>query len=104
MRSHGGAQSVSSEPCCPPYLASCQLRAVPVPDYDADDGQILATLPKGTAREFRSGFSLTGPGMSASFKVYIILTTGNEAGSESVSVTRPWYYPDTNKQSLGRLV
>jgi len=39
-------------------------------------------------REFRADSSLAGPGMAASFKVYVILTTENEAGSEEVSVER----------------
>jgi len=66
-----------------------ELRGVPGPEYDGDDEQVIATLPKGASpREFRTDFSLAGPGMAASFKVYVILTTENEAGSEEVSVER----------------
>jgi len=34
-------------------------------------------------------FSLTTPGLTAGFKVYVALNTGNERGSDSVYVTRP---------------
>lgn len=44
---------------------------------------------KSLVREFRTDFSLAGPGMAASFKVYVILTTENEAGSEEVTIERP---------------
>ena len=67
-----------------------ELRAVPGPEYTAEDEQVIATLAKGAApREFRTDFSLASPGMAASFKVYVVLTTGNEAGSEAVTVERP---------------
>ena len=66
-----------------------ELRGVPGPEYIGEDEQVIATLPKGASpREFRTDFSLAGPGMAASFKVYVILTTENEAGSEAVSVER----------------
>lgn len=66
-----------------------QLRGVPGPDYDSDDETFIANIPKGAAREFRTAFSLGSPGMAASFKVYVILTTGHEAGSDAVSIERP---------------
>ena len=67
-----------------------ELRGVPGPEYDGEDEQVIATLPKGASpREFRTDFSLAGPGMAASFKVYVILTTENEAGSEAVTIERP---------------
>ena len=67
-----------------------ELRAVPGPEYNSEDEQVIATLPKGASpREFRTDFSLGSPGMAASFKVYVVLTTGNEAGSDPVSVERP---------------
>ena len=70
-------------------LKSYQLRAVPGPEYDGEDEIVLATLPKGAPRQFRSPFSLAEPGTSASFKIYVILSTGNEAGSKPVTVQRP---------------
>ena len=43
----------------------------------------------GGSREFLTDFSLTAPGLTAGFKVYVILDTGNERGSEAVFLTRP---------------
>lgn len=70
-------------------LESYQLRGTPGPDYLTEDEVVLATLPKGAPRSFRTAFSLAQPGTAASFKVYVILTTGNEAGSKAVTVERP---------------
>jgi hypothetical protein len=70
-------------------LESYQVRGVPGPDYDGDDEVVVATIPKGAARELRTDYSLSGSGMQASFKVYVVLTTGNEAGSNVVTVERP---------------
>lgn len=70
-------------------LASYQVRGVPGPEYDGEDEVVLATIPKGSPRQFRTAFSLAEPGTEASFKVYVILKTGNETGSKPVTVARP---------------
>lgn len=70
-------------------LKEYQVRAVPGPDYDTDDEAVLITVPAGGARTFATVFGLPVPGATASFKVYVVLKTGNERGSEPVSVTRP---------------
>ncbi len=70
-------------------LEAYQVRGVPGPDYDGEDEVVLATIPKGAPRQFRTPFSLAEPGTAASFKVYVILSTGNEAGSNAVTVERP---------------
>jgi len=70
-------------------LEGYQVRGVPGPDYNGEDEVVLATIPKGTPRQFHTAFSLAEPGTEASFKVYVILTTGNEAGSKAVTVVRP---------------
>jgi hypothetical protein len=41
------------------------------------------------ANEFTVAFGLTQPGTAASFKVFVVLTTGNRAGSATVVVERP---------------
>ncbi len=69
-------------------LARYELRGVPGPDYAGEDETLIATLAPDAPREFRTAFSLAQPGMAASFKVYVILTTGNEAGSDAVTVER----------------
>lgn len=70
-------------------LAEYEIRAVAGPDYDAEDETVIANIPAGAPREFRTAYSLSNPGMAASFRVYVLLETGNEAGSDTVTVTRP---------------
>ena len=41
------------------------------------------------AREFETTFGLNQPGAQVALKVFVILETGNEAGSEVMLVTRP---------------
>ena len=59
------------------------------PDYDAEDETVIGNIPAGAPREFRTAYSLENPGMAASFRVYVILETGNEAASNTATVTRP---------------
>ncbi len=66
-----------------------QVRGVPGIEYHSEDEKVVATIAKDAARECHTHFSLTAPGMAASFKVYTVLTTGHEAGSEAVTVERP---------------
>ena len=70
-------------------LARYELRGNPGDTYDDDDAVTIATHTPGDPREFLTGFGLTQPGTHASFKVYVILTTGNEAGSAPMRVERP---------------
>ena len=71
-------------------LEEYQVRAVPGDDYQLDDEQILATLPAGASPlELLSAFGLNTPGQAVGYKVYVVLNTGNERGSEAVYVTRP---------------
>ena len=72
-----------------PDLKEYEIRGVPGPEYNAEDEQVLGKIPKGALREYRTDFSLGQPGTSASFKVFVVLTTGNEKGSTAVTVTRP---------------
>ena len=46
-------------------------------------------VPAGGPRELFTPFALGAPGLTAGFKVYVILTTGNERGSDAKFVTRP---------------
>ena len=51
---------------------------------------ILATIPAGTTpMKLLSAFALNTPGQTVGYKVYVVVTTGNERGSEAVYVTRP---------------
>ena len=66
-----------------------EVRAVPGDTYNADDETVLATVEPGAAREFLTNFALSLPGLTVGFKVYVVLTMGNERGSTPVYLTRP---------------
>ena len=72
-----------------PELASYQVRAVPGPDYSTDDETLLATIPPNAPRTYQSAAGLALPGTAMSYKIYVRLTTGNEAGSNAQTVVRP---------------
>ena len=50
---------------------------------------VIATHLPADPREFVTAFGLLLPGSRVSLKVFVILTTGNEAGSATVVVQRP---------------
>jgi hypothetical protein len=66
-----------------------QLRACPGPDYDTDIESVVASVPKGQPPVFHTDKFLTEAGEVASFRVYVILTTGGEAGSNTAVMARP---------------
>lgn len=70
-------------------LVRYEVRAVPGDDYDPQDEQVVATVPAGGAREVLTNFALATPGVTAGFKVVVVLATGNERASTAVYVTRP---------------
>lgn len=70
-------------------LESYPFRGVPGPDDAAEDEAVVAILPKGAPRTFRTTVSLAEPGTAASFKVCVHFATGNESGSNAVTLQRP---------------
>jgi hypothetical protein len=72
-----------------PDLASYQLRAcLGTTKYTVDQEQVIATHPAGTVTPFQTDEGLVASGSKAFYKVYVMLSTGNEKGSKSVAVTR----------------
>jgi hypothetical protein len=65
------------------------IGGVVVFDYTADDESTLITIPAGGALTYNTSAGFGIPGSAVSYKVYVRLTTGNEAGSDAVTVTRP---------------
>ena len=64
------------------------VRFSPGATYDSGSSSISANLPPGTTtHETLDG--LASPGDVASFKVFVVLTTGNQAGSNTATITRP---------------
>ena len=76
-------------PSTDPDLAGYQVRATPGPDYSSDDETLLATIPPGAPLQYNTAGGLAVPGSAMSYKIYVILNTDHEAGSNAVSVTRP---------------
>jgi hypothetical protein len=68
-------------------LQQYEIRVSSGATYDAGTASVAGQVLAGT-EEFRTTQELLAPGDTATFKVYVILTTGNEAGSNTVSITR----------------
>jgi hypothetical protein len=71
-----------------PDLANYSVRYHPGPRYRAAEEQSVALLGPGVLT-FATDFGLVASGSLAWFKVYVILSTGNEKGSNAVKVIRP---------------
>ena len=72
-----------------PTLARYELRGCPGPVYDEKDSVLIGIRLPTDPRELTTDFGLTQPGMEASYKVVVVLETGNEAGSAAMTVERP---------------
>ena len=70
-----------------------ELRGNVGEDYSDEDAVVIATNEPGEAREFVTPFGLNQPGARVALKVYVILNTGNEAGSGALFVQRPVSVP-----------
>ena len=71
-------------------LAGYDLHAVVGEDWDAEDAEVVATLPPGAdPREFITTFGLNQPGAVATYVVYVRLTTGNHKGGAPITIARP---------------
>ncbi len=68
-------------------LDDYQVRMSPGATYDADTATVVATVPSDTL-SLSTTTGLDNPGDIASFKVFVRLTTGNESGSNTVTITR----------------
>ena len=69
-------------------LQNYSLRMTPGPTYDTQNETVVASVTSGqTTFETTSG--LENPGDVASYKVYAVLDTSNESGSNPVTISRP---------------
>ena len=71
-----------------PHLLHYSVRTAPGPHYLAADESVIANIPPGTLT-FSTIEGLVAPGATALYRVYVVLTTLNEKGSNTVAVTRP---------------
>ena len=65
------------------------MRFSPGPNYSTENETVVGSVPPADPLELFTDVGLTTSGDVASYKVYVITTTGNEAGSNAVTVTRP---------------
>ena len=65
-----------------------EIRMTPGPTYNSSSATAIGSVQSGTT-EFRTTDGLANSGDVASYKIYVVLTTGNEAGSNAVTITRP---------------
>lgn len=72
-----------------PDLKEYELRWCAGASYSTNADHVAGTVPAGTTPVFVTTKGLMVSGATASFRVYVRLTTGGEAGSETVVVTRP---------------
>lgn len=72
-----------------PDLDHYELRSCPGPEYSAEDESVIANIPAGDPLSFSTSAGLATPGSAVSYRVYVRLSTGNQAGSETVTITRP---------------
>jgi hypothetical protein len=70
-------------------LLHYEIRFCAGPNYSTENETVIGTVLPGAALEFLTDAGLANPGNIASFKVYVITTTGNEKGSNTVVITRP---------------
>jgi len=70
-------------------LLRYEIRFCAGPNYSTENESVIGTVLAGGLLEFLTDSGLTTPGNVASFKVYVVTTTGNEKGSNTVVVTRP---------------
>ena len=66
-----------------------EVRATVGEDYDAEDDVSVGIVPKEGPRELVTPLGLGVPGGVVNFKVFVVLTTGNERGSNNLEIRRP---------------
>ena len=74
-------------------ISHYELRGNAGDAYNDDDAVVIASHEPGEPMEFVTAFALTQPGAKAAFKLFVVLTTGNEAGSAEMIVERPVSVP-----------
>jgi len=72
-----------------PNLSHFEIRFCAGPNYSTENEVVIGSLTPAELREFVTNHGLTTAGNTASFKVYEVLTTGNEKGSNTLVITRP---------------
>ncbi|TXT19441.1 MAG: hypothetical protein FD138_4338, partial [Planctomycetota bacterium] len=71
-----------------PNLDEYEMRVSSGATYDGTTATVIGNIPAGTTT-FATTAGVENPGDQASYKLFVKLTTGNEAGSNTVTITRP---------------
>lgn len=69
-------------------FAHYDIRTAPGPVYKTKDETSIDTVADDILH-YETNVGLAAPGATALYRIYVVLTTGNEKGSATVSVTRP---------------
>lgn len=85
---------ISWTPSKDEQLERYQIRVCAGPDHRRDDEAVLANVPADGERTLETAEMLTNPGAVASYRVYVILKSGNERASNAVVVERPLSAPN----------
>ena len=70
-------------------LFQYEIRFCPGPNYSTETEVVIGNISSTDPLEFLTDSGLAASGDTGSFKVYVILTTNNEKGSNTVTITRP---------------
>lgn len=70
-------------------LQRYDVRYSPGTEYSTEDEVTLSSVPAAGPLTYDTLEGLTQPGTTALFRVYVVLTTGNEKGSATVIISRP---------------
>ena len=71
-----------------PTIVEFELQVCIGPTFDAATATVVANLPPGTL-SVSTTFGLAASGDQISAKLYVVLSTGNRAGSNTITITRP---------------
>ena len=82
------AAVIAWEPSDEPELDHYEVRAMAGDHYEAEDEVCLAVIPPDGPWRHSSGFALEEAGSIATFRVYVVLRSGHERGSQPVTVVR----------------
>lgn len=85
----GSAARLEWSECTDALQAGYQVRVCAGPDFSTEDEWVAGNVPAGGERSLETLAGLKRPGQVASYRVYVLLKTGNERGSTTVTVTRP---------------
>lgn len=71
-----------------PNLEEYEMQMSIGPTFDAATATVIGNIPVGTTT-FTTTTGLASPGDQISCRLFVKLTTGNEAGSNTITITRP---------------